>query len=302
MTLILSLGNSDQVVQVSDRRLSANGKIIDDDSNKATCLVCQNGRFAVGYTGLATYGSFKTQDWLLETLFACASPDYAIYETIERFASRASQDFKQIPSLKNLPAVYKRLSIMLTGYLTHRHRPLIGNLVVTNFQDYAAGYDYPEAKDEFWIASELEEDEISPDITLVQRIGAWQAMMPEDENIIRELLRHRTPQGILLDKVARLVRQIADRPSAAGVIGKNLIATIVPSDINSPCVSIVKQNEAKDIIAFADNLILLGPEDSIVAKEAKVIIKDLPASVSDKGLKKEFNEVRKRRVRHKRHK
>ncbi len=34
MTIVLTLGNADQVVQVSDRRLSSNGRLIDDDAFK----------------------------------------------------------------------------------------------------------------------------------------------------------------------------------------------------------------------------------------------------------------------------
>lgn len=139
MTLILSIGNTDQVIQISDRRLSMSQKVITDDSNKATVLVCRNGRFAVGYTGIALsrHKTFRTQEWLINSFMDCASPDYAIYELSERFKKKASYDFKHIPFLKGLSPSAKRLSVMLSGYLTHRSRPLIANIIVTNFQDFS---------------------------------------------------------------------------------------------------------------------------------------------------------------------
>lgn len=68
MTLILSLANKDFVIQVSDRRLSSNGRIIDEDSNKSTYLVTDDSRMLFGFTGIAQYKSFVTRRWILDTL------------------------------------------------------------------------------------------------------------------------------------------------------------------------------------------------------------------------------------------
>jgi hypothetical protein len=60
MTLIVSLVNADQVIQISDRRISRPGVIVTEESNKAGVLSCADARFAFGYTGLANVGSFDT--------------------------------------------------------------------------------------------------------------------------------------------------------------------------------------------------------------------------------------------------
>jgi hypothetical protein len=44
MTLILGLANQQQVILISDRRLSANGKVVEDESNKATTFNLQDAR------------------------------------------------------------------------------------------------------------------------------------------------------------------------------------------------------------------------------------------------------------------
>jgi len=299
MTLILSIGNSSQVIQISDRRLTSGRNVINDNSNKATCIICRNGRFAVGYAGLALVGSFNTQAWLLDTFFKCASPEYTIYEIVKRFAKRASQDFKQIPFLAKLQSPYKRLSIMLSGYLTHGEKPLIGNLIITNFQDFRLGIDYPGAKDEFWIMSELEKDDTSSEATFIQRVGFWQAMNSQDEINLRNLLRQHLPEEVLIDAAVDVVREIANRPESNNTIGKNLIVTVVPSDMDKLCVSIVKQYESNDVISFADNLTLLGTQFSFAVKEAKLILESSKNDEIQKNFESEVvKKVRKKRKRH----
>ena len=68
MTFILTLGNGDQVIQLSDRRLTVDGTLHDDESNKAGVLISDDARLAFGFTGLARIGSFATQQWLAAAL------------------------------------------------------------------------------------------------------------------------------------------------------------------------------------------------------------------------------------------
>jgi hypothetical protein len=85
MTLIVSLANKDFVVQISDRRLSSNGRLIDDESNKCGVVFCLNARMAFGYTGLARYKNFSTATWLLSVLHDSATPDYTIGGAYPKF-------------------------------------------------------------------------------------------------------------------------------------------------------------------------------------------------------------------------
>jgi hypothetical protein len=61
MTLVLTCLTSEYIVQVSDRRLTFNGRLCDDDTNKA---VCYCGRTAVAYTGPARIGGHETAEWI----------------------------------------------------------------------------------------------------------------------------------------------------------------------------------------------------------------------------------------------
>lgn len=88
MTLILSAINLRQSIQVVDQRLT--GPSIDiRHSNKATVIMCANGRFSAAYTGIATTGNFRTQRWLLDALCECGLPEFGFYEITRRFMSKA---------------------------------------------------------------------------------------------------------------------------------------------------------------------------------------------------------------------
>ncbi len=54
MTLVLCLGNRENVVLLSDRRVTRpGGSIVGDNSNQAAVLITRDARLAVGYTGIA---------------------------------------------------------------------------------------------------------------------------------------------------------------------------------------------------------------------------------------------------------
>jgi hypothetical protein len=239
MTIIASAMSWDFAVQVSDRRISWNGKPLDDESNKATILICQNARFAVGYTGLAQWSSFNTQDWIVRTLQECAAPDYSAEPLCKRFIERATSDFRDLERLKCAPPIHKRLTIMLTGFgiFTNRESgkslsvPL--SLIVTNFQDADRGVDDPEAWPEFKGTFGIPKPNTKV-VSYVQRVGAWQAFPDEEVPVIRTLLAERKPPQAVVGKLVAAVRTAADRPASGNGIGKQVSSAIIPSDFNSP--------------------------------------------------------------------
>ena len=68
VTLILVAMNSDYLVQLSDRRLSAGGQPVEEESNKSLLVHLSDGRLAVGFTGLATYRGFETATFLTDVM------------------------------------------------------------------------------------------------------------------------------------------------------------------------------------------------------------------------------------------
>lgn len=229
MTIIVALANKDYVVQISDRRLSSNGRLIDDESNKCGVLFCLNARMAFGYTGLAKYGAFSTPDWLLKALHDCGGPDYTIGEILERLKNKATETFKSHPTLRSIPRQHKCLAVMFTGFINVDGTVKPGCAILSNFHDFANNARFDEASDEFSVNySSANQEAINP--TLVQRVGNWLAMTDGDIEDLRELLLQNKPPQAVTGKALETVRDIADRPKSAGTIGKQLTSIIIPKD------------------------------------------------------------------------
>src|SRR5947207_891847 len=113
MTLIIGTVNRQQAVLVSDRRLTINGRLIEDESNKTATLICRDARLVIAFTGLAEHRGFVTRRWLLEAFAAAAQPDSFIGPMIERFAKLAGERFAGLSVPKPSD---KRLSVLCVGY------------------------------------------------------------------------------------------------------------------------------------------------------------------------------------------
>src|ERR1051325_2606816 len=138
MTLILALGNSDQMIQLSDRRLSWDGQVVEDEASKAGLLICLNARLVFGFTGLAKAGDFKTRDWLLDAIQDCGPPahDHSLDGILERLRIRATETFCQHADLRGLQRKDKRLSIMFSGYMHAKVPPLLAFALLSNYQNF----------------------------------------------------------------------------------------------------------------------------------------------------------------------
>ena len=93
MTIILALGNADQLIQVSYRRLSINGRLTEDDAFKSGVFICSNARLAFGFTGLAKCGIFNTDTWLLENLCKLGPPDFDAQSILDRLRIKSHTRF-----------------------------------------------------------------------------------------------------------------------------------------------------------------------------------------------------------------
>src|SRR5260221_4407142 len=117
MTLLACVANQRQTVFAADRRLV--GSSIDEEANKVTIFVAADARAVVGFAGLATVGSpatFRTHQWVTETLATVAAPDCLIEPTIERFALAATKRYSTIAA----PRVSRVTGFAFAGYQYER--------------------------------------------------------------------------------------------------------------------------------------------------------------------------------------
>ena len=264
MTLILTLGNVDQVIQISDRRLSWNGITKADESNKSTYLRCVNARMAIGYTGLATLNDFITQNWLLDAIVDSGPPDCLIGNILEKLRVKATETFNRNPDLANLEKKHKLLSIMFSGYFYSKDfpRPRQGNAIITNYQNFNTGQDELNAWDEFVLTLWQEKSPANDSNTLIQRIGNWHSMSDHDVDELRTMLIARKPSYAITDKAVELVREIADRPTAQGTIGKELTSIMIPIELGQAPQSDYRSSTSKNVTYMPDQLLLLPDQVS----------------------------------------
>lgn len=248
MTIVLTLGNSEQLIQVSDRRLSFDGHLVDDDAFKGGVFICANARFVFGFAGLAKYDTFDTEKWLLESLVKLGPPDFNAKSTLDRLTDKATKDFSNLPSLAKVPTKDKRLSVIFSGYLYQHSPPLAAYAIMTNFQNFETMKDDSCAWDSFKCTYWNEKKPRTEELSLVQRIGTWPAMFTADEVSLRALLIERKPASAIVDKAVHIVRNMADRPQAGGTIGKQLSSIILSRDFNIAPITGYHSMFAKQVI------------------------------------------------------
>lgn len=231
MTLILALGNPDQVIQISDRLLTdgtGTPRILPE--NKATVVRLQDASLLCGFAGLARTGRFRTAQWLVEAVQGAAEPDDLAHGTVERLTEAASEVFRSNSDLRRTSREHRGLSVMFTGYRWAFDPPKLIAAIVTKFQNFESGRDelpWNAFLATYWSVKDDPVDEPVP--TYIQRLGRWPAMLSIDEAALREPLAEQAPTKLITDKGVAVSR-IAKRPAAGGTIGTELSSVILYPD------------------------------------------------------------------------
>lgn len=268
MTFVLSLGNADQIIQASDRRLTLNGKVVDDFSNKAGHAVCDDASFLYSFTGIARVGDHHiTSRWLSEALYDAAQHGHNIQQITARFAQDADRFFQSSTFLTNLHPSDRRLTVMFTGYTADN---FIFNCLISNFQDFVNGIDHPEAQREFSYHAEKSIKSTTENPTCIQAIGQFGALIETDVAELREMLDRRKSSEALLQKAIAVIRKIADRPRANGTVGKKVSTIrISHSDPLTP-VTGYSSDVAEKVLFLADQVNLRTGAPKILIADAQI--------------------------------
>jgi hypothetical protein len=232
MTMILTLANRDNVLLLSDRRLTAQGIVVDEESGKSGTLFCADGRFAFGFTGIARVVNIEIRRWLLDALYESGPPDYTIFNILNRFKDKATNYFKTNHILRRLSPSEKQLTIMFSGHSLHHDLPMIVCAFVSNYQSLSDRQLLEKSCEEFILSYENEKKPRRDSISHVQRVGAWPAMTSQDENCLREMLVAKKPVAAIIEKATSLLLQMSERPGAAGTIGKQISWIRIPTKIS----------------------------------------------------------------------
>ncbi|MCL9684393.1 YecA family protein [Legionella maioricensis] len=235
MTLILTAGTNNYVIQISDRKITAKGKFISDKTNKSLILLCDDGRFIVGFTGLAQFPSskeinpitkkagFYMQDWLINTLHDIGQQENAIFSIAEQLKNKLSVLYEN-PSFSR-----QRLTVVFSGFIDNVSPSLWGSLFISNFQRGYQGECINEAE-EFQIFQVCSNKEVGS--RFVTSFGDTQHIKPNDIEFLSDLVGNKDiNMSIIKDGIEKRFRAIAHRSNRT--IGENLNLVFLYNDPHS---------------------------------------------------------------------
>ena len=274
MTLILALANRDHVIQLSDRRLTSNGVLVDDESNKAGIFICNGVRALYGFTGLARADGFETSLWLNSALFECAPPDFRFPNMMQRLEERANRDFATIPQLLALAPLDREVSVLFSGFLDHEAPPRAFFFVMSNTERDRAMVAPP--KHGFVFIRSREKRPYDAEFTLVQRVGNWFPMTTNDEGVLRAMLAQHRPAQAVVGKAVEVIQDMADRPSACGTIGKQISSIVLPREPGSDVITQFHSNSNSFQSYMPDSVFALGPGRHSATYGATITVNSQP--------------------------
>jgi hypothetical protein len=245
MTLILTLIATNKIVQVSDRRLTVNGKPCDSNANKLVCVGCGDARFSVGYTGVAEIDGQGTDYWLvdqIESIFGSGHQDVlTIYKELANKATKAVSRLRDKRGYE-VPWRYRGLTLILTGY-----RVISGTVVpflayVSNI-DLAAASPF-DVQRTFFTKGWIYDPRPSADQQMLYINGARGAFTAGDKHANTILGRHwettrllrridlgyRPESRVSADRMAWLVRQATKHPGCGHLIGPDCLSVVIHPD------------------------------------------------------------------------
>jgi hypothetical protein len=226
------MGNLQQVVLVSDRRLTRDVPFEDDDeSNKAFVFVCRDARLAVAYTGLSDVGNFLTRRWLPEALTESAAPDFQMGPIIERFTERATRDFANI---KVKEPSDKHLSVVFAGYSYDETPPRCYCWLVSNFEGFGDQQRPPGlSSDQFMFFYCRDKRPTEKNVDILLPAGVAGAVTRQDYESLHTLLHENKPAQALVGKGIEVIRTAAQslRGKPIGeLIGEQCNSIVLPSN------------------------------------------------------------------------
>jgi hypothetical protein len=244
MTLIVMAGNRDNLFLVADRRLTTGSTVVSESQNKLTQIECPNGSFVIGFAGIAEFGTFKTQEWMLKTLYDLIRADGDVFTLPERLSAEATKEFINNRFLRALKPDQKALSFMMGGFLTDGPPLRMAWAMLSNFQDFQTGDDGP-VKREFSYKLGSNDINATPDAVVIQRIGVWRLVDSRVLGEIQDALTSHMPQERIAEMVVGLMRSQAQSPIAKNTVGRVFSCVRIPSSDFIP-VSSYLDNEAHD--------------------------------------------------------
>jgi hypothetical protein len=210
MTLLLSIANEGIAIMLSDRRITSNGKIVDDEFNKLCVLFCDDARMAVTFTGIATYGDFNTSDWLCNTISDIGGDTGTIHNIINELKGRLSAE------LRRLSLGREKLTILFGGFVYGESRPQARTYQLTNWDEQGVVYDH------FSLMIITPQDDC-----IVHVDGMGLSVEKQDKQNLKNLLGLNLPPRQLLRYCIKVMQSAAKSGKSFGLVGEQINTAII---------------------------------------------------------------------------
>ena len=225
MTLVLNLLTANRVVQASDRRLtSTNGSVVDNEANKAICVICADSVFSIGYTGLAKLGRISTDIWIVDHLTqlnAGLLPLFGIVDSIQN-------ELKSTIDALQIDNAYKALSIIMSGFFGDK----AFMLQLSNCEDENLSR-LPDTDKDFHHAFITLNRNTTKKSAFAYSFHGWEPAI--DRTITKRLARlhrkrffYKSDNISVANEAVSLIRAASRHPNAANKIGRSCMSVVIP--------------------------------------------------------------------------
>jgi hypothetical protein len=235
LTLLVSISSERQTVLVADRRITADGQIVDDEFNKLLVLFCDDARVAIAFTGLATAGNFHMQDWLRNALVEIGNLHHSIDRILDELSQRVSVILLQ-PPISRLPSQLRQLAILVTGYRYEDSGPTNYLRLISNSDDpnlaFAVGPNRLHARS-------------------VTVAGCLSALPAPDVALLEKISCSSAKAESLEQAAIRIVQKLSKKN---GLIGRQCNSAIIRVTVDTPIVSTYHAAEVTNRAYGADGV------------------------------------------------
>ena len=221
MTLIITAGCPDYILQVSDRRFTwSRSGSVDDEKNKEIVVRSPDGDAVIAFTGLALISGRLMDDWIVDVVRPAAKRGLrAIAEALRTSATAA---FEALPSTPSVAP----LTFVLAAFTLQSDYPQL--VTVSNYENLGFGQSVPTTNFRTVSRSRVKFPYVQDGVT----IAIPSAFKPR----VRGLLQRGVGYPHLADLIVQGVRAAAEHNSHGKYVGKSCMAICLHKSGQIECV------------------------------------------------------------------
>ena len=252
MTLIIAAANTENVILVSDRRLTLpTGEVVDEETCKLTVYACPDAKLMIAYTGLATTGTETTGNWIINTLSAASNDSPSIYEVLEKFKNIANSEYDGFSA--NLKTSFNVELIFAGYYYSDSHfEPKIWMISNRN------------TANEFEIIS----CGASSDAIFLELAGCIKAVSDKYKREIKHMMSQRKPFHGIEMKIVHTIKSASNSSKSLGKVGKQINSCCLSRKLDSQFTATYHSDVTQNVMYAVNSVFSFGGDNPSIMMDA----------------------------------